>query len=235
MNPTVDGRNPAPHQFETMGKPLLAGIFGGITSFQGVLGGAKWISSIHSMTYALPVEWGTFQFWLATKWSRSLSQLTFPTRGSQAFGSDRVVPEKSGFSPPVPLNPPIWVPSLGKPGILGNQVPRNRFQIAPKDDHVWCSIPGPMRPLGGTQKPELRLGKEAPTSECSSTRPKSSSQQLGVRLVRVDIPIPVALLRRVTDFGRPQGRSHHFRHKNSSEGPANLPLGPQLRSRAGIP
>ena len=39
---TVDGRNPAP--LCNHGTPLSVGIYRGIESFQGVLGGAKWIS-----------------------------------------------------------------------------------------------------------------------------------------------------------------------------------------------
>ena len=46
LGPTVDGRNPAP--LGNHGKPLFVGIYMGIDSFQGFLGGAKWISSIHN-------------------------------------------------------------------------------------------------------------------------------------------------------------------------------------------
>ena len=36
------------HRFEATGSHCLLGIYKGIESFQGFLGGAKWISSIHS-------------------------------------------------------------------------------------------------------------------------------------------------------------------------------------------
>ena len=39
------------HHVEAMGKPLFIGIYRGLNTFQGFLGGVKWISSIHSTAF----------------------------------------------------------------------------------------------------------------------------------------------------------------------------------------
>ena len=49
----MDGRNPAP--LGNHGKPWLVGVYRGIASFQGFLGGARWIASIHSTGSKLPL------------------------------------------------------------------------------------------------------------------------------------------------------------------------------------